>query len=187
MENNSRNKTSRIALWTTKECAFIAMFVALLTAVQLALSFVPGVELVTVLFVSYAFSMGKARGMLLATAFSLLRQIVFGINVTVLLLYLVYFNLLTFIFGFLGNRIKKPIKWLPVIIIVACLCTVLFSLIDCVITPLWYSYPKAAARAYFFACIPFMVPQVICTSISVFALFIPITRACEVMKKSLQA
>ena len=187
MLKNRMNKTSRIALWTTKECAFIAMFVALLIAVQLALSFVPGVELVTVLFVSYAFAMGKARGMLLATAFSLLRQIVFGVNVTVLILYLVYFNLLTFIFGFLGNKIKKPIKWLPIIIVVACFCTVLFSLIDCVITPLWYSYPKVAARAYFFACIPFMVPQVICTSVSVFALFIPITKACEVMKKSLQA
>ena len=91
--------------WTSsaKELAYISVFVALLIAVQLILSFIPGVELVTVLFVAYSFSMGVRRGMLAATTFSLLRQLDFGFFPTVLVLYLIYFNLLCLLFGLLGG------------------------------------------------------------------------------------
>lgn len=172
MLSTGNNKNSRGH--TAKECALLAVFVAVVIASQTVFSAIPGVEIVTVLFVTYSFSAGWKMGTLAATAFSLLRQIVFGFFPTVLILYLVYYNLLALCFGLLGRKIKKPIKALPLIVIIACFGTVLFSVIDNIITPLWYGYSERAARAYFFASLPFMLPQVICTAISVTCLFLPL-------------
>ena len=166
---------------TAKECAFLAVFVAVLIAAQTVLSALPGVEIVTVLFVSYSFSAGIKKGMLAVSAFSLLRQIVFGFFPTILILYLIYYNVLTLTFGFMAKKIKNPIKSLPFIVITACLGTVLFSVIDNALTPLWYGYSTQATRAYIFASLPFMIPQVICTAISVSCLFVPLWKVFKKM------
>ena len=120
-------KDKKIIVYTAKECAFLAVFVAILIAVQTVLSAVPGVELVTVLFVSYSFVAGAKRGMFAATAFSLLRQLVFGFSPTVLILYLIYYNLLTLTFGLFGRRIDIKGKHLPIIVGIACAGTVFFT------------------------------------------------------------
>lgn len=159
---------------TAKKCALLAVFVAVVIVAQMVFSAIPGVEIVTVLFVAYSFSVGWKRGMLAATAFSLLRQIIFGFFPTVLILYLVYYNLLTFAFGMLGKKIKKPVKYLPFIVLLACLGTVFFTIFDNILTPLWYGYSKRATELYFFSSLPFMIPQVICTAISVTCLFLPL-------------
>ena len=167
--NNKNNRGH-----TAKECALLAVFVAIVIAAQIVLSAIPGVEIVTVFFVSYSFVVGWKKGMLAATAFSLLRQIIFGFCPTVLILYLVYYNLLTLSFGLLGMMIKDPIKGLPLIVLIACFGTVFFTMFDNILTPLWYSYSKRATELYFFSSLPFMVPQVICTAISVTCLFVPL-------------
>jgi hypothetical protein len=152
-------------------------------ASQTVLSAIPGVELVTVLFVTYSFSVGWKRGMLAVTAFSLLRQIIFGFFPTVLILYLIYYNLLAFVFGVLGTRIKAPLKRLPLIVVIACLGTVLFSVIDNLLTPIWYGYSVQAIRVYFIASLTFMIPQVICTAISVTCLFLPLWKIFKIFYK----
>lgn len=184
MKDFGRNG-KRLAVRGAKECAYLAVFVALVIAVQLCLAVVPGVELVTVLFVSYAFVFGIRRGMLAATAFSLVRQLVFGFSTTVLILYLVYYNALTAIFGGIGRGVKEPIRALWWIVLTACVCTVCFSVLDNIITPLWYGYTKRATRAYFLASLSFMLPQLVCTAVSVSILFIPLQRAFKSIKKGL--
>ena len=170
---------------SAKECAFIAVFSALLIAVQFALSFVPGVELVTVLLVSYSFAMGWKRGMLSATAFSILRQLVFGFYPLVLILYLVYFNFLVACFGLLGKVIKRVGAFLPLIVVIACVCTALFTITDNILTPLWYGYGAKATRLYFTASLTFMIPQVICTAVSVTVLFFPLYKIFQLLKEKL--
>ena len=169
---------------TAKECALLAVFVAVVIAAQLMLSVVPGVEIVTVLFVSYSFAVGWKRGMFTATAFSLLRQIIFGFFPTVLILYLVYYNLLTFCFGMLGRKIKEPVKYLPLIVILACLGTVFFTMLDNLLTPLWYGYSQKATELYFFASLPFLIPQIICTAVSVVGLFLPLWKVFKMVYKA---
>ena len=159
---------------SAKECAQIAVFVSVLIAVQVALSFVPGVELVTVLFVTYSFEMGIKRGIISAVAFTFLRQLVFGFAPTVFILYFIYFPLLTIIFGFLGGKINSTLRCLPLIVLVACTGTIIFTMLDNVITPIWYGYSEETIKIYFFASLQFMVPQVICTAISVASLFLPL-------------
>ncbi len=162
-----------------KECAFIAVFVAVVISVQLMLSFVPGVEVVTVLFVSFAYVSGWKRGMLASTVFSLLRQIIFGFYPTVLILYLVYYNLLTLVFGLLGKTIKRMIKYLPLIVLLACLGTVMFAMIDNILTPLWYGFGEKATRAYFMGSLSVMIPQVFCSAITVSTLFLPLAKCFQ--------
>lgn len=181
MRNEARERSGRgaaIAARSAKELAFSSVFVALTIGAQSLFSAVPGVEFVTVLFVCYAFSFGIYRGMVSATAFSLLRCFVFGFFPTVIILYLVYYNFLAAVFGGLGTWAKKrggSAKFVFLAVPLACVCTVIFTLIDCVVTPVFYGFTEKAAKAYLVSAMPFMIPQVICSAVSVAVLFLPLT------------
>jgi hypothetical protein len=161
---------------TAKDCALLAVFIAILISAQLVLSTIPGVEVVTVLFVSFAFVAGWKKSMFVATAFSLLRQLIFGIFPVVLVLYLIYYNLLAVAFGVLGRKIREPNRWLFAITALACVGTICFNLLDNILTPLWYGYSAKALKVYFMASLPVMFSQTICTAVSVFLLFLPLFR-----------
>lgn len=182
-ENGQKYTKKGKVITAGRECAYLAVFVALLLASQLVFAAIPGVELVTVLFVAFSFSLGVRRGVLAATAFSLLRQLIFGFFPNVLILYLLYYNLLALLFGFLGKKVRKPVIALWWLTLLACLCSVCFSLLDNIVTPLWYAYTKEAARAYFLASISVLFPQVICTAVTVGVLFLPLQRASSFVKR----
>lgn len=164
------------AFLSAKDCAYIAVFVAFAIVSQLAFSAIPGVEVVTVLFVAFSFTVGVRRGVITATAFSLLRQFVFGVSLKVLILYLIYYNLLVTVFGFFGKTFRKPQKRLIILVFVACICTVCFTLIDNVLTPLWYGYSEKAARLYFKYSLPVLLPQTLCTAVTTATLFLPLRK-----------
>ena len=166
----------------SKECAYLAVFVALVIAAQICLAFLPGVEIVTVLFISYSFVFGARRGMMAAVAFSLLRQLVFGFFPLVFILYLIYYPLLTLLFGLLGSRVKSSVRTIWWLTLTACVCTVCFTLIDDILTPLWNAYTAEAARAYFLASLSVLLPQVICTALTVGFLFLPLERVFRLVK-----
>ncbi len=171
---------------TGKEIAYIAVFVAFVIAAQLSLSAIPGVELVTVFFIVFSFSLGGKRGIIAATVFSLLRQLLFGFYPSVLLLYLLYYNLLAILFGWLGNRVKTPKESLWWLTLVSCGCTVCFTLFDCLITPLWYGFSLAATKQYFLLAVPFALLQVACTALTVSVLFLPLYKVFSYSKKGLK-
>ena len=187
-EEGTDGKQTPPVFRAAKESAYLAVFVALLIAAQFAFSFLPGLEIVTVLFIGYAFVFGVSRGMLAATAFSLLRMFLFGFQPNVLVLYLVYYNALTALFGGIGRRVKegKELRSLWWIVLIACLCTASFSMLDNLITPLWYGFTARAAKAYFFASLSVMLPQVVCTLVSVGLLFLPLQKTFGLIKKGLR-
>lgn len=176
-QNGLGSSARKRRIKTAKECAYLAVFVALVIAAQLCLAVLPGVEVVTVLFVTFSFAFGWKMGMAAATAFTLVRQIVFGFFPVVLILYLVYYNALALTFGLLGKKAKATPKNLVWLTAIACLGTVCFTLLDNVLTPLWYGYTARAAKLYFYASLPFMIPQTICTAASVGILFLPLVKA----------
>ena len=133
-------------------------------------------EVVTVLFISYSYAAGWKRGVLASIIFAPLRQIIFGFYPTVLILYLIYYPLLAVVFGLLGKIIKNTIKYLPLIVALACLGTVIFAMIDNILTPLWYGFGERATRAYFIGSLSVMIPQVVCSSITVSTLFLPLLK-----------
>ena len=101
------------------------------------------------------------------------------------ILCLVYFNGLAALFGTLGRVVKKPLYALWWIVLVACVCTACFTMMDNILTPLWYGFSKRAAKAYITASLPFMIPQIICTALSVGFLFLPLQKTFYLIGKNL--
>lgn len=241
----NKNKTER----TAKEVAYLALMTALLLGGQFALSAVSGVEVVTVLLLCFSYTFGAQRGAIVATAFSLLRCLLFGFFPYVVVLYLVYFNLFALLFGLLGAR-KSPLPvWvcpallsliggcslyfaivgIPVdferdrlaamlwtlfglicavlvlyVVLVCCgrkrgaagrelasvtalasACTVFFTLLDDVLWPLFAGLSGDGALAYFYNGFFAMIPQTICTVVTVSALFFPLRKIFSFAAKKL--
>ena len=72
---------------------------------------------------------------------------------------------------------KNPLKNLWWIVLVACVCTMCFTLLDNILTPLWYAYTEKATKAYFIASLPVLFPQILCTAVTVGVLFLPLRKA----------
>ena len=159
----------------------VAMCVALLIGGQMALSGISGIEIVTVMLLCFCFHYGFRHGVAVATTFSLLRCFFFGFQVNVIILYLVYYNLFALFFGWLGKRItgKISLPKLCVIVASAMVFTVLFTMLDNVITPLIFAFHKNAAMVYFAQSLYALVPQTICTMATVSILFVPLTKVLE--------
>ena len=157
------------------------MCVALLIGGQMALSGVSGIEIVTVMLLCFCFHYGIRHGIAVATTFSLLRCFFFGFQVNVIVLYLVYYNLFALFFGWLGKRITGRISLpkLCVIVASAMVFTVLFTMLDNVITPLIFAFHKNAAAVYFAQSLYALVPQTICTMVTVSILFVPLIKILQ--------
>jgi hypothetical protein len=159
----------------------VAMCVALLIGGQMALSGVSGIEIVTVMLLCFCFHYGIRHGIAVATTFSLLRCFFFGFQINVIVLYLVYYNVFALFFGWLGKRITGRISLpkLCVIVASAMVFTVLFTMLDNVITPLIFAFHKNAAAVYFAQSLYALVPQTICTMATVSILFVPLIKILQ--------
>jgi hypothetical protein len=251
-------KTAKIS--PAKEIAYIAVMCALLIGGQYVFSFVVGVEIVTLLLVCFSSVFGARRGIILSLAFSLLRSILYTFSPTALILYLVYYPLLSLIFGLLGHIKKSTYQQFPpiyaliinilLIAIGACcavlffkdvisvskfykgivntllwlifgicvtllivfdvlfalnklskkdqsdalmvislstiaaVCTIFFTLLDDVITPLFYGYTKLTAAAYFYTSFTALLPPTVCTFVTISTLYLPITSVLKLFNPS---
>ena len=162
----------------TKFIVRVAMSVALLIAVQMALTAINGVELVTVILLCLCFCYGCRTGLAIATTFSLLRCFYFGFQINIIVLYLIYYNVFALFFGWLGKRLVGDITWirLGIVVAAAVLFTVMFTVLDNVITPLVFGFHGNAAKVYFAQSLTAMIPQTICAAVTVSLLFIPLTK-----------
>lgn len=88
-----------------KDIALIALLSATITAGKLALSFVPNVEIVTLLFILYALVFGIKRTLLVSVIFTTTEILIYGFN-TWLLVYFVIWPVLVILSGIMGKKIK---------------------------------------------------------------------------------
>lgn len=162
-----------------KEIAFAGIFTALLVGAQFVLSWISGVEVVTVLLLGYSYCFGVKRGLLVANAFSLLRCLIFGFFPNIFILYLIYYNLFVTVFGLLGFKFKRElnVRIHVLIIVTACIMTAAFTGLDDIVTPVYYKFSAEAAKAYALTSVTALVPQVVCTAITVTFLLPVLTRA----------
>lgn len=169
---------------TTKDLAIIGVYAALLVGGQFALSAISGVEIVTILFTAFCFYFGVWRGIAVGVTFSLLRTLVFGFFPNVLILYLVYYTLFAVVIGLIGKAMNRSIdiKNLIIIVLSVLALTVIFTLLDNIITPLYYAYSEKMAKAYWVSSVATLIPQVICAGITVSLLFPPLVRIFEKIK-----
>ncbi len=170
---------------SAKECAYIGVFIAAVIAAQAALSVAVGIELVTVLFAAYAYTFGVRRGVIAATAFSILRMLIFGFSLPALILYLLYYNAFSLVMGMLARAVKNPLKGLIFIVLTVGVCTLFFTLLDDIITPLYLSFSTKAWRLYVYASLPVMGVHTACAALSTAALFIPLYKVFSLAKRRL--
>ena len=279
--------------FSAKEIATVSAMTAVLIGAQFLLSGIPGVEAVTALLLCFCYSFGAARGVLTATAFSLLCGVIHGFDVKSFVLYFLYYNLFALLFGLLGRKdgrktgrktrnttdnttdsktaerteskanggfvvsivvtellfialagstflfrshllphisrvlrgglaglswwlfflaaagaaiynaglvlsyffrvrgkekycvwSKKAVR-LAAVVVLAAVCTILFTLLDDLLYPLFYGAWGQTAIAYFYSSFPFMIPQTICTVVTVAILFLPLTKIFDKAAKNM--
>ena len=167
-----------------KDVTLIGVFTALLLGGQLVLSGISGIEIVTVLFASFVYARGIKSGLMLATCFSLIRCFIFGFMPTVIILYIVYYNIFAIVVGVLSFVFKRKISVKNIVILVSTvlILTLLFTMLDNVITPLFYGYSRETAKAYFIASLYTVIPQSICAVVTMSCLFYPLIELYERLK-----
>lgn len=168
----------------THDLVTVAVCAAMLIGAQLVLSGVAGVEIVTPLLLCFAYSLGSARGCTIATLFSLLRCFVFGFQINVLILYLVYFNAFALFFGWLGRlKIGKNRTVMTIIVVIcAVVFTVGFAFLDVLITSVMFGFSDAGLAAYLTASLATMGVQILSVLITVSVLFIPLVEIINRIK-----
>lgn len=168
----------------TRDAVILASCTAILIGAQLVLSGVAGLEIVSAIFISFAFSLGVARGCTVATLFSLVRCFVFGFHLNVLVLYLIYFNSVALFFGFLGRRkfTKSNLVLTIIVVIFALLFTVGFTFLDVLITSVMYGFNSSGLSAYLAASLMTMLVHLLSVAVSVSVLFLPLTKVLDRIK-----
>ena len=164
-----------------KDITLIGVFTAVLLGGQLALSGISGIEIVTVLFATFVYARGVKNGLMLAICFSLIRCLIFGFIPTIIILYLVYYNLFAVVVGGVAFAFKRNLNLKTVVLltVVVTAFTILFTALDNVITPLFYNYGKEATKAYILASLYAVIPQSICAVVTMSFLFFPLMKLYE--------
>ncbi len=155
----------------TKDVTVTAMYTALLIAAQYALSFVAGVEVVSVMIAVFAAVFGSKKGVILGLSFSVVRCIFFGFYPTVIVLYAIYFPLYAFV---VSIPARKNLDRLWVVVPLAALLTACFTMLDNLLTPLMMGFAAKAWRAYFYASLPTLATHVVSVAVSVAVLYAPL-------------
>ncbi len=169
---------------TAKEISLLGVYVALLIGGQLIFSGVSGIEIVSALTISFFYFFGVKRGVILSTAFSLLRCLAFGFFVNVILLYLIYYNVIAVAFGYIGKAFNRKVnvKTILIVTITAIVFTALFTVLDNFISYIYLGLSQKAFKIYFEASLLTMIPQIICVAITVPILFIPLIKIFNAIK-----
>ena len=123
---------------SAKKIILPGVFTALLIGGQLALSGISGIEVVTVLLLTFVYKYGIGQGLLVANSFSLLRCFIFGFMPNVIVLYLIYYNIFVLVFGFLGKvfRHEYSIKKHIIVLFISIIMTAMFTMVDNILTVL---------------------------------------------------
>lgn len=111
-----------------KDIVLIGILSASLTAGKLALSFIPNVEIVTLLLIVFTLSLGIRRGLLIAIVFATTEILIYGFSTWVLLYYFIW-PLLVVITGLLGKLIKSEYGY-AILAAIFGLCFGLFAAIN---------------------------------------------------------
>lgn len=176
------NKKKHVTISVAKKIALIAVCAALIEGGKLALSFVPNVEVVTLLCALFGYSFGPL-GVISVYVFVAIEPLLYGFN-TWVISYFIYWPLVSFIFMLLG---KRKVRNIIVITLTAVLLTAFFgvltSLIDIgLLTGSYDNFFKRFAIYYANGAI-FYINQIVCNLILFPVAFKPLSRILEKVVK----
>lgn len=169
-KSNQKNRHTNTALYIARVAAMAAM----LTAFKFALSFVPNVEVVTLLILAYGSAMGLAYALPASLIFCALEVAIYGFG-SWTLLYFVYWPLLALLAGLTlrGRRV-----WLAVII--AAFGGVLFGVLSACCDTLFCLSGLSPVHigkywvAYYLRGLYFDLSHIISGAVTVVVLYVPL-------------
>ena len=169
----------------TKKIAVIALMAATLSGGKTALSFVPNVEIVTVLIALYAYVFGLSYVFPCVLVFVPAEIFIWGLN-TWVVSYYIYWPTVAFVFSVLGKRQAKLFAVTLSAVILTLFFGVLTSLIDVGLLTgsfdnFWHRFAVMYARG-----IVFFAVHVFSNLIVFLALFNPLKKTLEKLKKQLE-
>lgn len=142
---------------------------------KLALSFIPNVEVVTLLCGVYGYVFGF-YGMIATYIFVGLETLIWGVN-TWVITYLIHWGFVTFVFALLGkSKIKNTLIITSVAVVLTTAFGVLSSLVDTgLLTGFWKNFWKRFAIIYTRGFV-FYIVEIVCNLILFLLLFKPLVK-----------
>ncbi len=152
-----------------RDIALIPLLSASITVGKLALSFIPNVEIVTMLFIIYTVTFGLKRSLLAAVLFSTIEILIYGFSTWVLGYYLIW-PLLIIVTGLLKDRLKSEFGYAAIAGIFGFLFGAFFAVFES------FFYGWAYGFTYWLRGILFDVVHGVSNYIVVLLLFKPLSR-----------
>ncbi len=176
LNRTSRKKNFPVSI--AKKVALIAVCASLIEGGKFALSFIPNVEIVTLLCAVFGYTLGPL-GIISVYIFVGIETLIFGFN-TWVISYLIYWPLVSFIFMLFG---RKKFKNIVVLTLVAVVLTAFFgvltSLVDVGLLTGSYDnfFPRFAI--YYARGVVFYIVQIVCNLILFPIAFLPLVKATQ--------
>ena len=131
-----------------RDLTLIGILSATITGGKLALSFIPNVEIVTLLLIMYALVFGTKKGVLIAVIFTTTEIFIYGFS-TWLLVYYILWPMLAVITGLLKNKLKSEYAYATIGAIFGYTFGMFFAVMES------FFYGAAYGWAYWIRGIPF--------------------------------
>lgn len=160
-----------------RDVAFIGLLSASITAGKMALSFIPNVEVVSLLFILYTVTFGLKRSLLVSVIFTTTEIFIYGFSTWLLVYYFIWPMLIVITAG-----IKKTIRSEYGYATIAGLFGLFFGVFFAVIESFFYGY--AYGIAYWIRGIPFDVVHGVSNFIIVLVLFKPMEKVLSKISQS---
>lgn len=131
-----------------RDLTLIGILSASITGGKLALSFIPNVEIVTLLFIMYAIVFGTKKGIFIAIIFTTTEVFIYGFS-TWLLMYYILWPMLVIVTGLLKDKIKSEYGYATIAAIFGYTFGIFFAIMES------FFYGAAYGWVYWIRGIPF--------------------------------
>lgn len=160
-----------------KDIAIIGLLSATITVGKLVLSFIPNVEIVSLLFIVYTIIFGTKHSIIISIVFSTTEIFIYGLSTWLFVYYLIWPILII-----ITHLVKRTIKSEYGYAIIAGLFGLSFGTFFAIAESIFYGY--AYGLAYWIRGIPFDILHGVSNFIIVLILFNPVTRIMTYVYKS---
>lgn len=122
-----------------RDIALIGILSATITAGKLALSFIPNVEIVTLLFIVYTIVFGVRKSLLVSVVFSTTEILIYGLSTWLLGYYLIW-SLLIIITGSMRKKVKSEYAYATIGAVFGYAFGMFFAVIESIFYGLAYGW-----------------------------------------------
>ena len=184
-----KDKIKKRTVLTAQYVTQVAVMAGLITALKFALSFLPNVEVITLLIAVFSTVWGLKYSLPATIVFCLVEMALYGVG-SWLLLYIIYWPILAVIFYYALRNKKTPVA-MGISVGIGLVMTVAFGVLSACTDTLFVvgAVSKDMLGTYFVSYylkgLWFDLIHVISVVISLLVLYIPLVKVCERIRKSI--